>query len=87
VRKAFTLLELLVVLTIITLVMGVVVPKGSKMLSSYEHSLDRMKDKQEISKMRATAFLQAKDEKLKLKDKEYKFTKKGIILEISNDNN
>ena len=86
-RSAFTLIELLVVLVIITLVMGVVIPKGAKMLSSYQHSLERVEAEQNLSKTRAEAFLQAKDFNLTQGDKSYFISKKGVIFEISNDNN
>ena len=86
-RSAFTLIELLVVLVIIILVMGVVVPKGAKMLSSYEHSLQRVEEEQNLSKLRAKAFLQAKDFNITIADKHYFISKKGVIVEISNDNN
>ena len=86
-RNGFTLIELLVVLTIVTLVMGVVVPKGVKLMSSYEHSLDRMEDLRNISEQRAKAFLLAKEISLNIGNKQYLFTRKGEIIEISNDNN
>jgi len=85
-RSAFTLIELLVVLVIITLVMGVVIPKGAKMLSSYQHSLSRVEEKQNLSNTRANAFLEAKDFNLTQGKKKYIITKKGVIVEISNDN-
>ena len=86
-RSAFTLIELLVVLVIITLVMGVVIPKGVKMLSSYQHSLTRVENKQKLSKLRANAFLQARDINVTQEKKKYIITKKGVIVETSYDNN
>ena len=85
-REAFTLIELLVVLTIMTLVMGVVIPQGAKMLSSYEHSLDRIEKKQELSDLRAKAFLQAKDLNFTDGVKRYRVSKKGVIVAIGDDN-
>ena len=85
-RQAFTLIELLVVLVILTLVMAVVVPRGAKMLSSYQHSLEKIKVKQKLSKLKATAFLQAKDINITIDEKKYIFSKKGVMHEISHDN-
>jgi len=86
-RNAFTLIELLVVLTIITLVMGVVVPKGIKLLNSYDHSLNDMQEKQDMVHLRAEAFLSSTDKKGKFLGEEFLFTKKGEVIEISDDNN
>ena len=85
-RKAFTLIELLIVLTIITLVMGVVVPKGVKMLSSYEHAIERSQEIQKLSQAQGEAFLLAKEIEIKLLDKHYKITKKGMLIEKSDVN-
>jgi len=86
-RNAFTLIELLVVLTIITLVMGVVVPKGLKLLTSYDNSLNKMQEKQDMVHLRADAFLSASSKQGKFLNKNFLFTKKGEIIEIGNDNN
>lgn len=85
-RKAFTLIELLVVLVILTLTMAVVIPEGAKMLSSYEKSLKKIKDKQKLSKFKAKAFLKAEDINLTLNNKHYIILKKGVIFENSYDN-
>ena len=85
-RGAFTLIELLVVLVILTLVMAVVIPQGAKMLSSYQHSLTKIKAKQKLSKSKAEAFLQAKDINVTLNNKHYLILKKGVVVEISHDN-
>ena len=84
-RQAFTLIELLVVLVILTLVMAVVIPQGAKMLSSYENSLTKIKEKQLISKDKAKAFLQAKDINLTIANKHYIILKKGVVIETSHD--
>jgi prepilin-type N-terminal cleavage/methylation domain-containing protein len=85
-RSAFTLIELLVVLTIMTLIMGVIVPKGAKLLSSYDNALSRIKENHKLSLTRAKAFLFAEDKYLSLANKKYQLSKKGEIIEISNDN-
>ncbi|ADN08318.1 hypothetical protein Saut_0269 [Sulfurimonas autotrophica DSM 16294] len=86
VREAFTLIELLVVLVILTLVMAVVIPQGAKMLSSYGHSLTKIKTKQKLSKDKAKAFLQAKDINVTIDKKNYLILKKGVMLENGHDN-
>ena len=85
-RNAFTLIELLVVLTIITLVMGVVIPKGAKMLRSYERYLERAETKKRIEQKRDEAFLQARDITMQIGTISYLFTKKGVVIESSDDN-
>lgn len=85
-RKAFTLIEILVVLVILTIVMAVVIPQGAKMLSSYEHSLTKIKEKQKLSKSKAKAFLQAKDINITIANKHYLILKKGVVIEIGHDN-
>jgi len=83
VRQAFTLIELLVALVILTLVMAVVVPRGAKMLSSYQHSLAKIKTRQKLSRLQATAFLQARDINVTIDKKQYLFSKKGVLYETS----
>ena len=84
-RAAFTLIELLVVLVILTLVMAVVVPQGAKMLSGYEHTLARIEAKQQLSRAKARAFLQAKDRNIMIEGKHYVILKKGIVVETRHD--
>jgi len=85
-RRAFTLIELLVVLVIMVLVMGVVIPRGVKMLESYNQSLLNLEFDQNLSILRANAFLEAKKVYVTHTNKEYEITKKGIIIETGNDN-
>ncbi len=85
-REAFTLIELLIVLVILTLVMAVVIPQGAKMLSSYENSLTKIKEKQKLSKGKAKAFLQAKDINVTIGNKHYLILKKGVVIETGYDN-
>jgi len=82
-RAAFTIIELLVVLTIITLVMGLVVPKGSKMLKSYENSIKKIERDQQLSKAKAKAFLQATEIEVNIDMSVYCISKKGILFEKS----
>lgn len=85
-RGAFTLIEVLVVLIILTLVMAVVIPEGSKMLSGYKNSLMKIKEKEKLSKNKAEAFLQAKDINMTISNKHYIILKKGVVIEVGHDN-
>ena len=85
-REAFTLIEVLVVLVILTFVMAVVIPQGAKMLASYEKSLTKIKTKQKLSKSRAKAFFQARDLNVSIEKKQYRILKKGVVLETGYDN-
>lgn len=87
-RSAFTLIELMVVMIILVIIMAMVIPKGSKMLDSFEKSVQKTKDKQKLSKARSMSFLQAKEQDLNISKKFYKISAKGVITEYekSNDN-
>ncbi|UCN00588.1 prepilin-type N-terminal cleavage/methylation domain-containing protein [Sulfurimonas sp. SWIR-19] len=85
-RKAFTLVELLVVLVIMTVVLGVVVPIGSKMLSRFEGSLNKNKELQNLSKMRADSFITLQEHNVTVGIKEYRTTKRGVVIETSQYN-
>ena len=88
-RSAFTLIELLVVLVIMVVVMGLVMPQGSKMLDNFTRSLDKTKDKQKLSSERSLCFIQAKESSLDVLDATYHISSKGVLTryEKSNDNN
>ena len=87
-RKAFTLIELLVVMIIITVVMGMVVPQGSKMLDSFQKSIEKTKDQQKLSKERSYAFIRAQETNIDILDAHYHISSKGVLTkyEKSNDN-
>lgn len=88
-RKAFTLIELLVVMVIMTVIMGMVVPQGSKLLDSFQTRLKVTKEKQELSKQKSVSFLQAKEQEVEALGAIYKISNKGVLTkrEKSNDNN
>jgi len=87
-RTAFTLIELLVVMIIMVSIVGLVMPKGSKMLSSFEKSLDKTKEIQKLSKERSYAFFGAKNVDINLSSGNYHIPNKGVISkdETSYDN-
>jgi prepilin-type N-terminal cleavage/methylation domain-containing protein len=84
-RAAFTLVELLVVLVIMTLVMGVVIPQGSKMLSGYEHTMGRLKEEENLSQMRARAFLEVQEYNVTVNGVLHHCTVEGVDLEERDD--
>lgn len=79
-KKAFTLIELLVVLVIITVVMGLVIPLGSKMLSNFENSLNTIKQKHKLSLDRSYAFIKSKEENVTINGIAYTISTKGVLL-------
>lgn len=87
-KSGFTLIELLVVMVILTVIMGLVVPSGSRMLSSFEKSIQNIKDKHMLSLQIADAFIGAKDTNISLAGGSYRITKKGLLVkdETINDN-
>jgi len=87
-RSAFTLIELMVVMIIMTLLMAMIAPSGAKMLDSFEKSIQITKDKQELSKQRSISFLQAQEQNIKIAGKIYHISSKGVITkhEKSHDN-
>ncbi len=88
-RKGFTLIELLVVMIILTVIMSMVVPKGSKMLDGFTKRIETTKEKQNLSKQRSMSFIQAKAQTLKMSNgSSYDISEKGVLTkhEKSNDN-
>ncbi len=78
----------MVVMVILTVLMAMVVPKGSKMLDSFQRSIQVTKDKQTLSKKRSLAFLQAKETTIDILGFSYHISDKGVMTkyEKSNDN-
>jgi len=76
-------------MVIMTVIMGMVVPQGSKLLESFEKRLTTTKERQELSKQASMSFLQAKEQTLELLGKTFSISNKGVVTEHekSNDNN
>ncbi len=87
-KKGFTLIELIVVMVIMTILMSMVMPKGSKMLESFERNLQKTKDTQKLSKERSMAFIYAKEKTIDILNATYHISSKGVLTkyEKSNDN-
>ena len=85
-KRAFTLIELLVVLVIITVVMGLVIPLGSKMLSDFQSSIDTIKQKHTLSLDKSYAFIKSKEKNVTIKDIPYIISTKGVLLKYEKSN-
>ena len=88
-RFAFTLIELLVVMVILVVVMGMVIPEGSKMLNGFEKNINKVKLKQKVSKLQSESFLDVKEQNVTVFGLYYFISTKGVITkyEKSDDNN
>jgi flagellar hook-basal body complex protein FliE len=76
-------------MVIITIIMGVVVPQGSKFLDGFKKSIDKTKERQKLSKERSYAFIKAEEKNIDILDVHYHISSKGVLTkyEKSNDNN
>ena len=88
-KQGFTLIELLVVMMILTVIMGLIVPKGSKMLDAFERTVNKLEDKHTLSQEVSKAFLGANEKFIDILDKNYYISSKGVLTEYEkiNDNN
>jgi len=78
-KRAFTLIELLVVLVIMTVIMGLVIPQGSKMLDSFKNSVSKIQQKHQLSLDRSSAFIKAEEKKVQMDGIEYDISAKGVL--------
>ncbi len=62
-KKAFTLVEVLVVLAIVSLMVGLLAPKGQKFLDSMYNIMAKYEKNNEKTKAEFNAFLQDKNDK------------------------
>lgn len=82
-KNAFTLIELLVVMVVIALVMGMVVPMGSKMLSSFTNYTEDAKDYNAFKAKQFYSFIEANQTQATYLGKDYTISSKGVIREIT----
>lgn len=80
-KTAFTLIELLIVLLILSLVIGLVAPKGIKIYNSFINKLNKKEEKVKIIKVQFECFI--KDET----NKTLNINKNGIMYEKKFHNN
>ncbi len=73
---------------ILTVIMGLVVPKGSKMLESFEKTVNKLQDKHTLSQEVSKAFLHSKEKYIDILDKNYHISSKGVLTQYEkiNDN-
>lgn len=78
----------MVVMVIMIVIISLIIPKGSKMLDSFQNYISTTKDKQTLSKERSMAFIQGEDKTLDILDASYHISNKGVLTkyEKSNDN-
>jgi hypothetical protein len=64
---------------IMVAVMGLVIPKGAKMLDGFQSYINKTKQRQELSKERSLCFLQAKEKTIDILDSTYHISEKGVL--------
>ena len=79
-KSGFTLIELLVVLLLMTVVLSVSVPMGSKIFTQFKSYVKKVEDKHDFNQKRAFAFIEADEKNVILDDINYTISKKGVIL-------
>lgn len=79
-KKGFTLIELLVVMLLMTIVLAVTVPMGSKIFSQFKHYVNEVEKKQEFNQKKAFAFIEAEEKQIVFADKNHTISKKGVLL-------
>jgi prepilin-type N-terminal cleavage/methylation domain-containing protein len=79
-KSGFTLVELLVVLLLMTIVLSVSVPMGSKIFNQFKNYVKQIEDKHDFNQKKAYAFIEADEKNIILNDINYSISKKGSIL-------
>jgi len=87
-RKGFTLIELLVVMMIVAVIMGLVVPRGAKMLDGFEKVTHKIKQEHNLSLDRSYSFISVEEKNVTVQGIVYHITSKGVLskYEKSDDN-
>jgi len=62
-KKSFTLIELLIVLAIVSLIIGLVAPKGAKLLDSINNKIEKKLKADKVNQAKYEAFLSEKENK------------------------
>ena len=60
-RKAFTLIEILVVMVMMSFLMMMIAPSGLKIIDSIENFLETKEDEKDFQKIQVNAFISATD--------------------------
>ena len=82
-RTAFTLIEILVTLIMLTIIMAVVVPVGSNMLDQFSRITEQNRAEHDFQLKRMQAFAQGKTEYVMYEDLNYTLKSNGIMLHVS----
>ncbi len=78
-RSAFTLIEILVTMVLLTVIMGVVVPTGYKMLEQFTAIVDRSQAENAIQIKRMEAFSSATQLEMNYDHRHYLLRKNGMV--------
>lgn len=79
-RGAFTLIEVLVTLILLSAVMAIVVPYGAKMLERFTDVLARAEADVDQQLLRLDAFVHAEDVNVTFEGKRYTYKANGVVL-------
>jgi len=78
-KSGFTLIELLVVLLLMTVVLSVTVPMGSKIFKQFKSYTKKIEDRHKLNTEQAFAFIEAKERYMVVQDINYSISIKGVI--------
>jgi prepilin-type N-terminal cleavage/methylation domain-containing protein len=78
-KSGFTLIELLVVLLLMTVILSVTVPMGSKIFNQFQAYVKRVENKHQLNQEQAFAFIEAKERYFSLEDVNYTISVKGVV--------
>jgi len=78
-RSGFTLIELLVVMLLMTIVLSVTVPMGSKIFSQFKNYVKKVDNKHNLNQAQAFAFIEAKEKHIYFEDVNYSISMKGVV--------
>jgi len=81
VKNGFTLIELLIVMVVMVVIMGLVMPKGAKLVSSFENEMNKVKEFHNFKLEKAYCFIKAQSKTVSFKEKTYNISQKGVVLE------
>jgi len=78
-KAGFTLIELLVVLLLMTVVLAVTVPMGSKIFSQFKNYVHKVDKKHQLNQKEAYSFIKAQKSYFVLEDINYSISVKGVL--------
>ncbi|HHD81695.1 MAG TPA: prepilin-type N-terminal cleavage/methylation domain-containing protein [Campylobacterales bacterium] len=78
-RSGFTLIELLVVLLLMTVVLSVTVPMGSKIFKQFQNYVEKIDEKHQLNQEQAYAFIEAKERTIMVEEVNYSISLKGVV--------